>query len=139
MGRLTSPTIGGVPPPFLIFREAFCTCVVQMVSVTLRMRKMWSLSFHLSRAQLPLLSSCYYPHLRVSRSIEKTPVSQPGVHCLLPHSWVNKLFHVSCALFVGKRLQPPRNSLVPKGRCKQFLIREEVRECRSKGKAVKKQ
>ena len=99
---------------------------------------MWPLSSHLSRAQLPLLSPCYYLHLRVSVGTEKTPVSQPRVHYLLPHSWVNKLFHVPCVLFVGKKLQPPRTSLVPKGRCKQFLIRE-VRECRSRGKAVKKQ
>ena len=47
--------------------------------------------------------------------------------------------HATHALPVcRKRLQGPRPSLVSKGRFKDFLIREE-RECRNKGKAIKKQ
>ena len=39
--RLTSPPIGGAPPPtFLVPEELFCSCVVGKVSLTLRMRNM---------------------------------------------------------------------------------------------------
>ena len=31
------------PPPLLIFKETFCTCVVRKASLTSRMRYMWSL------------------------------------------------------------------------------------------------
>ena len=43
-----------------------------------------------------------------------------------------------CFLFAGKRLQPPRLSRIPKGRFKQWLIKEG-RGSRNKGEAVKKQ
>ena len=45
---------GVMPPPFLTSREPFCTCVVRKISLTSRMRNMWSFISNLSRAQLPL-------------------------------------------------------------------------------------
>ena len=53
-------------------------------------------------------------------------------------SWAQKPFSVPCFLSVGNWFQPPWPSLIPKGRYKGLLTREEE-EHRVKGGAVKKQ
>ena len=41
-------------PPFLTFKEPFCACVVEEVSLSSRMRNMWPFISYLGRAQLLL-------------------------------------------------------------------------------------
>ena len=65
MGRLTSPAMGWCPPPFLTPEEPFCACVVGKVSLTSRMRNMWSL-YLLSGQNSAPLCPCHYCYLKVS-------------------------------------------------------------------------
>ena len=75
MGRLTSPTMGVALLPFY-------ASVVGTVSLTWRMRNMWSLCL-LSRQGSILPHSCYYLHLWVSVHKAQTPAARPGVHLFL--------------------------------------------------------
>ena len=56
MARLTLPTTELFPSPFLTWKEIFCLCVVRKVSLTSRMRNMWSFISYHSRTHL-LISS----------------------------------------------------------------------------------
>ena len=88
MRRLTSPTVGCRPSLFDL-QTPFCACVVGKVSLTSRMMNMWSFICSLGRAQLLLLSSCYYLPLGVSLHKGQTPAPRPGAHLcpvLLPLS-----------------------------------------------------
>ena len=62
------------PPPFLTSKEPFCACVVGEVSLTSRMRNMWSFISYLGRAQPPP-SSCFY-----GVSVHRGETVQPGAH-----------------------------------------------------------
>ena len=78
MGRLTSPTMGVA----LLLFYAF---IVGKVSLTWKMRNMWSLCL-LSRQGSTLPHSCYYLHLWVSVHKAQSPAARPGVHLSLA-SW----------------------------------------------------
>ena len=75
MGRLTSPTMGVA----LLLFYAF---IVGKVSLTWKMRNMWSLCL-LSRQGSTLPHSCYYLHLWVSVHKAQSPAARPGVHLFL--------------------------------------------------------
>ena len=48
-GRLASLTVGKRPSPFLTSKEPFCACVVRKVSLTSRMRNVWSFISYLGQ------------------------------------------------------------------------------------------
>ena len=54
LSRLTSPTKGWHPPPFLTLEEPFCMCALEKVALTSRMRTMWFLHLFSGQAQLLL-------------------------------------------------------------------------------------
>ena len=88
---------------------------------------------------IPLLSAEYSPNAQAARHPFSPIFYDTWLHTLcateteqdlVGPSWVQKPFCVPSFLFVGL-------PWVPKARSKQLLIRE-VRECRNRGKAVKK-
>ena len=57
--------------------DAFCARVIREVSLTSRMRNMWSLSFKQDTAPP---CSCHNLYLEVSVHRGQIPVAQPGIH-----------------------------------------------------------
>ena len=69
------------PPPFLTSKEPFCVCVVGKVSLTSRMKNMWSFISYLDRAQL-LLPPAILEYLSTG---DKLQLFRLGPIYLLPH------------------------------------------------------
>ena len=90
----------------MTFKEPFCACLVEKVSLTLRMRNMWSFLSYLGEAQL-LSRSCYFG---LSAHRGPTPGARPGTH-LSPAS---PLAPASClqvqASFLGPHAPQHRRS-----------------------------
>ena len=78
-GKLTGCTMVWHPLPSLTPEESFCTCVVPEVSLTSRMRNMWSL-YLLSKQDAAPPCSCHNLYLEVSVHRGQIPVAQPGTH-----------------------------------------------------------
>ena len=71
--------IGHLHPPSLTPEESFCTYVVQVVSLTSRMRSMWSL-YLLSKQDAASPFSCHNFYLEVSVDMGQIPVAQLGTY-----------------------------------------------------------
>ena len=78
-GKVDITYCGVAPPPFLALEEPFCACVVRKVSLTSRMRYMWSLYLLSGQDSAPLCSS-YYLCLGVSVHRRQSSAAQPGAH-----------------------------------------------------------
>lgn len=88
MGRSTSPTYCGLASlPFLTSRESFCECVVRKVSLTLRMRNVWSFISYLGRPQL-LFAPANIFFLEYLSTGVRLQLFGPGSTFLLPQTQV---------------------------------------------------
>ena len=75
--KLTEPIMVWCPLHSLTPEEPFCTCVIWEVSLTSRMRNMWS-PYLLPGLESAPPCSCHYLYLEVSVHRGQIPAAQPG-------------------------------------------------------------
>ena len=94
MGRLAPLTIGDAPS-LLTSEEPFCACVVGEVSLTSRMRDIWSFISYLGRAQL-LLSPAILEHVSIG---DKFRLFRLGPIYLLPQDQRDRSYFLRFPVF----------------------------------------
>ena len=111
------------PLPFLTSREPFCACVVGEVSLTSRIRNMWSFIFYLGRAQPPP-SSCFYGVSAIMEFLStREKLFSLGSIYLLPQILPER--HEPQEIFIGRRKDKGLSSVASsgcQGACRPYLV-----------------